>query len=217
MAATDAQWAVLSGVFSTQGTRTVYKKGEYVVRPGDTRGNVYFIEQGYIKACDITKYGEENLLIIRQPHEIFPIIWAITGNEPHEIIYEALTTCTLWRLPRDILVEHLQQNPQSYVPMLDMVIGMYQAHNERIFTLEYRSVRERLVSFLLNTANRFGTTTERGRRIIIPLRHQDIASSINASRETTSREIAVLERQGLLTNDPGSIVLHDEAALHRML
>ena len=77
---------------------------------------------------------------------------------------------------------------------------MYRVHSERILNLEYRTVRERLISFLLTTARRFGEINDEGTLIKVPLRHQDVASSINSSRETTSREIAYLERNKLIAN-----------------
>ena len=87
----------------------------------------------------------------------------------------------------------------------------------RILNLEYRTVRERLISFLLSTAGRFGQETENGLLIVVPLRHQDIASSINSSRETTSREIAYLERKDLLHNSQSFITLKDIKALRSYL
>ena len=43
--------------------------------------------------------------------------------------------------------------------------------------------------------------------IDVPLRQQDIASSINATRETTSREMNYLEKHGLLNNNQSIITL----------
>ncbi|MEI9913756.1 MAG: helix-turn-helix domain-containing protein [Candidatus Saccharibacteria bacterium] len=53
--------------------------------------------------------------------------------------------------------------------------------------------------------------------IEVPLRHQDIASSVNASRETTSRELSYLERKGLITSKQSFIVLKDTDALKHYL
>jgi CRP-like cAMP-binding protein len=83
-----------------------------------------------------------------------------------------------------------------------MTLEMYRIHSERILNLEYRSVRERLISFLLTMSHRFGKKTTEGLLINVPLRHQDIASSINASRETTTRELAALERKELTQHRP---------------
>jgi CRP/FNR family transcriptional regulator len=54
---------------------------------------------------------------------------------------------------------------------------------------------------------RFGTKTDDGLLIDVPLRHQDIASSINSSRETTSRELGALVQKGIIAKSGTRIVL----------
>lgn len=189
-----------------RGTRLTYKKGEFVIRPGESPPGIFYIEEGLVKAYDITKYGEENLLIIRKGGEFLALTWGITGDDRH-IIYQALAPTTAWRVSQKTFSNYIRTHPQAALPLIDIVTDMYRMHSERIMNLEYRSVRERLISFLLTTARRFGKETEDGVVITVPLRHQDIASSINSSRETTSREIAYLERQGLVKNEQLSFTL----------
>jgi CRP/FNR family transcriptional regulator len=216
MVATVQQTEEFIRLFQQYGTHLFYRKGEFIIRPGDIPSGIFFIGQGLVKAYDITKYGEENLLIVRKPGEIFPLIWAITGQERH-VIYEALSDVEVWQINRPQFVEFMRAQPESLLPLLDMVVEMYRIHSERIINLEYRSVRERLISFLLTMAQRFGKRTTHGVRINVPLRHQDIASSINSSRETTSREVALLERKGLLLNKQLFITLTDTKALREFL
>lgn len=215
MLASERQFATLVNLFQ-DGTKLVYKKGEFIIRPGESPSHVYFIETGLVKAFNISKYGEENLLIIRKEHEVFPLIWAITGQE-REIIYQAMTNCVIWRIPHEVYVSFLRSHPHALPPILDMVTEMYRIHSERIINLAYRSVRERLVSFLLTMAGRFGTETEEGIRINAPLKHQDIASSINTTRETANRQLSALERKGLVKTDHFLITLKDIEALETYL
>ncbi len=198
MLATDVQTAALVNLFH-QGTRLTYKKGEYIIRPGETPSGIFYIASGLVKAYDITKYGEENLLIVRKDHEIFPLIWAITGQERH-VIYQAIAPTEVWRLDRAQYLDYIEKHNEVLAPLLDMTVEMYRIHSERIINLEYRSVRERLVSFLITMSNRFGKEVDGGVVIEVPLKQQDIASSINASRETTSRELTGLERKDLIDN-----------------
>jgi CRP-like cAMP-binding protein len=198
------------------GTMLTYKKGEYIIRPGETPSDVYYIEEGLVKAFNISKYGEENMLIVRKSHEIFPLIWALTGQEK-DIIYQTLTPAKVWRIDRKKYLSYLNSNSDALAPLLDMVTEMYRLHSERIFNLAYRTVRERLVSFLLTMAGRFGEKSPDGILINVPLRHQDIASSINASRETASRELAFLERKNLVANKQSYIRIKNIKALRDFL
>jgi CRP/FNR family transcriptional regulator len=211
----DGQSAALVNLFH-QGTRQVYEKGEFIIRPGGPPQGVFYILTGLIKAYDITKYGEENLLIIRKPGEVLGLTWAITGEDRH-IIYSALARSELLQISREEFVNFVRTNPAAALPLVDMLVDMYKLHSERILNLEYRTVRERLVSFLLTTARRFGYETPEGVVLRVPLRHQDIASSISATRETTGRELSALERQGLLKSSQSIITLKDVPRLRKFL
>lgn len=216
MLATRDEHAALTSLFH-KGNRQVYGKGDFVIRPGEAPPGVFYVESGLVKSYDITKYGEENLLIIRRSGELLGMTWAVTGEDRH-IIYEALSPTVAWLLPRRRFFNYLQNDPRSALPVVDMLTEMYRIHSERILNLEYRTVRERLISFLLTSARRFGEPAENGSiNLNIPLRHQDIASSINSSRETTSREMAYLERQGLVLNHQLYITLKDPVRLRTYL
>jgi CRP/FNR family transcriptional regulator len=202
--------------FRVHGVKQNFRKGDFIIRQGDTPHGVFYIYQGLVKAYDITKYNEENLLIIRKQDEIFPLIWALTGHE-HNIIYQALAPTVTLRIDRKTFLDLIKRFPDSLIPLLDMTLEMYRLHGERILTLEYRTVRERIISFLLTMSQRFGKQTANGILIEVPLRHQDIASSVNATRETTSRELSALERKGLLENKQSYTLLKDIDALRKHL
>ena len=201
-----------------QGKMVKYAKGEFIIRPGGTPPGVLFIEEGVVKAYDITKYGEENLLVIRQPGEILALTWAITG-EDRNIIYTALEPTTIYSISRETFYENIQSDPKMSLPIVDMVTDMYRMHSERILNLEYRTVRERLISYLLTCSNRFGKKDKKSKSIllIVPLKQQDIASSINATRETTGRQLAYLERQNLISKKNSFITIIDPEKMQSYL
>ena len=207
MLATKDQVNSFLSIFK-DGEELTYKKGEFVIRPGQAPTGVFYIEKGLVKAYDISKYGEENLLIIRKEKEVFPLIWAITGQE-RRIIYETLSPTVLLHVERNKFLTHMRENTKAMPPLTDMVTEMYRIHSERILNLEYRSVRERLISFLITMSHRFGEKSKEGIVINVPLRQQDIASSINATRETTSREMNYLERHSLVSNKSSVITLRN--------
>ena len=216
MLATLKQMAELVEIFRSRGIKQTYRKGDFIIRPGEAPSGVHYVYQGLVKAYDITKYNEENLLIIRKEDEVFPLIWALTGQE-RQVIYQALAPTITLCLSRQTFLDYINAQPETLAPIVDMTIEMYRLHSERILNLEYRTVRERIISFLLTMSQRFGKQTAEGLLIEAPLRHQDIASSINATRETTSRELSALERKGLLINKQSLILLKDVEALKHYL
>lgn len=216
MLSTSKQTSELVGLFKSSGRKQIFLKNEFIISPNSTPPGVFYIDDGLVKAYDITKYNEENLLIIRKSDEIFPLIWALTGQE-RQVIYQALQQTCTWQINRDIFIDFITKKPELLTPLLDMTIEMYRLHSERILNLEYRTVRERIISFLFTMSNRFGYQTEDGIRIDLPLRHQDIASSVNSSRETTSREIAALSKKDLIEYKRSYILLKKTDELRKYI
>lgn len=215
MFANDRQRKSFKALFE-KGQKLAYKKGELIIRANETPTGVFLIESGLVKAYDITKYGEENLLIIRKAGEIFPLIWSVTGEE-RLVIYEAMTAVEMWKVNREEYLDYLQNNKEALPPFVDLVIAMYRMHSLRIINLEYRTVKERVIAFLLLMAERFGEQS--GSKIVIsaPLRRIDIASSVNATRETTGREIIALERNKLIETNNSIISIIDIKKLKTIL
>lgn len=215
MLATPDDQLLLVEFFHT-GKHLVYGKNEHIVNPNEAPQGVFYIESGLVKSYDITKYGEENLLIVRKQGEIIGLTWAITGRTKH-IASTALAPTSVWFLPRKRFIEFITNHPEASAPIIDIIANMYRLHGERIMTLEYRTVRERLASFLLTMAQRFGETSAPSVTINAPLKQQDIASSISASRETTSRSLAIMQQQGLISIKQSCIIIHDLAGLERII
>lgn len=198
-------------------TRMQYKKGEIIIRPEDEPSGVYLIEWGFVKAYTLTKYGEENLLLVRGSGSVFPLIWAFTG-EHRSVSYEAMEETSLWRVSKADYKEFLDKNPETMPIILDMAIEAYRLHSERVMTLSYRTARERIISFLLVTANRFGVAQKDGSTMIMaPFRQTDIASSVNATRETTSRELNAMRKKGLTKTVEGRIVICDIESMQKLV
>lgn len=212
---TPAQNQLFIDFFRT-GKHLTFAKNETIVGPAELPRGVYYIESGLVKSYDITKYGEENLLIIRKDGELIGLTWALTNNE-HNIMSMALAPTSIWLVSRERFIEFITTHPGAGVPVIETLSKMYRMHGERIMTLEYRTVRERLASFLLTMAGRFGKSCPVGIMIGAPLKQQDIASSINATRETTSRTLAAMQQQGIVSIEQFYITIHDQDALERII
>ncbi len=195
-----------------KGARVTYAKGETIIRPEDKPQGVFLIDEGFIKSYDITKYGEENLLVIRQAGQLFPVLWTMT-LERTAVYYTAMSDVVLYRVDREVYLDKLENDPKFTKAVLEQVLTMYQIHSQRVLNLEYRTAPERIAFRVLTLADRFGAKTDGGIEIQAPIRHQDVAESVNCSRETASREIAKLHKRGLVGSNNGNIVVHDAYSL----
>ncbi len=214
---TQTKKRLLLETFFKAHTRLQYKKGETIIRPEDDPSGVFLIEWGFVKAYALTKYGEENLLLVRGSGSVFPLIWAFTGDHGNTS-YEAMEATSLWRVSRTDYLEFLDKNPDVMPVILDMVIESYRLNSERVVTLSYRTARERIVSFLFSLSRRFGIQDKKGNIVIhAPFRQSDIASSVNATRETASREINALRKKGYIDIENHKITIKGPKSLKQML
>ena len=200
--------------FFSDGRQLVYGRDELIVRAYDPPAGVYLVVYGYVKAYSIAKDGRENIHKILGAGDIFPIPWAFTGNQK-ETFYQAIDKVKVNRATRKELLDYLTKNPRALGVFIFKLIGMYEMALERIETLEQQHAAARVAAGLINLAARFGQG--RPACIAVPLSHSDIAGLTNVSRETVSRVISRLERQGAVKQNDGRITILDPRPLTALL
>lgn len=199
-----------------KGRRLNFDNHELILRAGETPAGVYYLARGYVKVYSITEHGVENIHIIYKSGEVFPLIWAFKGLV-RSVFYEALGLCEIYVLPRDDFMELVGSSADFNRELLAKTVEQFYVYADRLDNLEYADAGERVVYRLLFLAGRFGIKT--GQKVIIeaPITHQHIAESINLARETVSREIERLDREGLVAQDKRRLVLKDIKRLEAII
>jgi len=110
---------------------------------------------------------------------------------------------------------HLERHP---APAFRLIRGM----SDKIVELQKRlqeagafDAHDRGLRFLADLAEHIGERRGGAIHIRLPLTHQDIASAIGTSRETVSRMLNRLKRDGILEARRSGIVIRDPEALRR--
>jgi CRP-like cAMP-binding protein len=175
-----------------------FEKEETIINGIDEPDGVYLIKKGFVKAYSVSKAGHGNLLLIHQAGEFIPLPWALDGAHTTGLYYEAMTDVTVLRASKDKLRTAMGHNAWLSQEILKQAVNIIIVYTQRIQTLEFRSARGRIISEVLNLAERFGEG--HGKEIFInaPITHQDIADSINMTRETASRALELLFEEGLV-------------------
>jgi CRP-like cAMP-binding protein len=126
------------------------------------------------------------------------------------VFYESLASSVLWKVPKARFLGHIKENtsPEAY-SLIEQLAEQFNVYADRVDNLQYKSASQRVVYRLLFLAGRFGKKD--GNRIIIdaPITHKIIASSINLTRESVSREIEKLDDAGIISTNNGKIVIKD--------
>jgi CRP/FNR family transcriptional regulator len=169
-----------------------------IIRGYEEPEGVYLIKDGFVKAYSISHAGHRNLLLVHKVGQFMPLPWALDGASTTDLFYEAMTNVEVLRVDKDKLRAAMGNNTWLSREVLSQTVDMISICTQRIQTLEYRTARKRIIAELIYIAGRFGEKHDKEIIINAPITHQDIADSINMSRETASRALELLFEEGLV-------------------
>ncbi|MDX1765806.1 MAG: Crp/Fnr family transcriptional regulator [Candidatus Saccharimonadales bacterium] len=204
-------WKLLADEFVNNGTLIEFHRDEIVIRPEITPPGVFFVDKGHFKVYELTRSGNENIHTFKQPGNIFPMRWAII-NQQRESYTQAISDATVYRLAASHFRDFLRNQPDVMIDTLKSMVMLYESYSERIHNLEYRYAKERIAFRLLALARRYGVLHKGKYYIHLPIRQSEFADSINVTRETASRELGKLKRNGIIDyNDTEYLILKPKA------
>jgi CRP-like cAMP-binding protein len=188
-----------------------YRKGEIILRPYDDPPYIYAIQAGYVKLYSIDSKGEQNILVIYGPGDIFPFSWIIDKVRP-SVYYQAISPCEVTLLPQEVFNSRVKSTVDISIAVMRKILQQFYVISSRLNNLELKYARERLAYRLLMLAARFGST------IILPhITQQDLAGTINMTRENVSREISRLQKLRVIDYGRNAIIIHNPDALRKEL
>lgn len=216
MPSTDPAYEELLDFFH-KGRKKTYQKGEVILRAGDIPQGIYLIEKGNIKIYALSKEGDEHTHVFYQAGDIFPLIWAFK-EAIRNVYYQALEDVVVWVVPKEEFLAFVNENVHVAVKLLGQAVEMFRLYAGRIDNLLYSNSYERTAYRLLSLKDRFGEKHSDGWIINSPHTHQDIASTVNLTRETVSRAMERMQRRGIIAYDTKRrIVIKDVAGLMHVI
>ncbi|HEY8450098.1 MAG TPA: Crp/Fnr family transcriptional regulator [Bacillota bacterium] len=158
-------------------------KGEVLFHEGEPVAAVYLLGGGRVKVWTVTGDGREQLLHLLEPGAVFPRVGLFTGSAyPATAVMDEAGTVGI--LAKDAVLDLVRRDGEVAVALLTMMEGVVRALQERVRSLALQDVKSRVLQLLMR---------ETGRE----LTHQEIAAFVGAARETVSRAVAELRRQGI--------------------
>lgn len=194
-----------------------FVKDETIISGLKEPEGVYLIKKGFVKAYSVSQAGEGNLLLIHEAGEFIPLPWALDGAHTTGLFYEAMSDVTTLRTSKDRLRDAMGKNTWLSQEIMKQAVNVISDYTQRIQTLEFRSARGRVIAEILYLAERFGE--RHGKEVIInaPITHQDIADSINMTRETASRALGLLFEEKLIGQKNHLFIVLDFSELQKAL
>ena len=172
--------------------------------------DVYFIMSGHLRA--VLNMARQDLIFNDMyAGSIFGEMGAFDGG-PRAASVFAVTDSVVAKMPGPIFVETMFTHRPLAEAVVSTLIQRLRATSERIGELGALNVRARVQAELLRLARPDRDDPKRA-VIVTPPNQSELAARINTRRETVSREINAMERNGLIERRRGAIVINDAVRL----
>lgn len=189
-----------------------YQGGEVVFREGDRGDTCHVVRGGSFKATKTHADGRTIALTELRPGDMFGEL-ALFSGELRSATIEALEPSSTVALLADDIRRLLIAQPDIAVKMLSSLANRVRAANERIARQSFQGVAGRVASVLLAQVEaRQGEGVDTG-DVVVTATQADIAELAGSSRESASRFLAALERDGVVTLKRGRVIVHQPVAL----
>jgi len=195
--------------------RRVYPKKTAIFHEGDQKEAVYFIQEGLVKTFKTDENGHEHIMAFLKRGDMFPHT-GLFHDLPYPATAEAIEQAVLLALPVKPFEQFIVGAPLVAIKMMRVMSEKMTELQSKLQELTGLDVLNRGQLFLLKLAEDYGEPQRDGSmHIEFPMGHQDFANAIGTSRETVSRLLNQLRKEGILDISRTGFTVHDIEALKR--
>jgi len=208
-AETDAVMALVS-------TRNVPRKS-IVVQEGDVGDSLFIILKGSVKISSYTAEGKEVVLSLLGEGGVFGEM-ALLDRQPRSATVSTMEDASLAQIRRPDFERLLLEQPAISLKLLSELVSRLRRTTQVLERISTMDVPHRLYNYILDFCLRHGehTSGDGAMQVRLPT-HQLIADQLSTSRETISRAISTLKKEGIIIPIQGrSLVQIDMQALETL-
>jgi CRP/FNR family transcriptional regulator/CRP/FNR family cyclic AMP-dependent transcriptional regulator len=190
-------------------SRKSYPKDSVIVAENEVGETLYMILVGKVKVTNIGPDGKEVILSVLGPGEFFGEM-ALLDEEPRSANVVSMEKTEMMLLRRKEFMALLENNQEILSKLLAVLSARLRHANAQIRSLALLDVLGRIARLLLECARKEGRKLLDGSIVFRRPTHQEIASMVGTSRETVSRMIGDLSRDGYIKISGKDIIIKEK-------
>ena len=207
---TTDQIAAAADWFQTQS----FDPDALIFLEGDPADRLWVVSAGQVKIVKHTSDGQENLLEVITPGEMFGGAALLLPRHPASAF--AMTATDTLSIDRELYRQLIRRHPDIALRIIDL-LGERLQTAMKMRALAAERVDVRLANILLKLCDKAGAPVEQGTRINLPMTRQDLADMAGTTIETAIRVMSRLRKEGLVLTEPGGyVVVLDHERLLRL-
>lgn len=174
-----------------------YKSDEYIFFSGDEVNYVGILVSGSIELIKEDLAGSRHIMDFLSPGDIFAEGIACTKQHIAPISVRTKKDSTVLFIPFDKIIKTCSNSCGFHIQLIKnmmLLLGEKNYYmNRKMELLLLKGLREKLITFLLNEANKNGHNT-----FNINLNRNELAEYLNVSRTSMCRELANMKELGMI-------------------
>lgn len=185
------------------------KKNDFIYFADDELKRIFFLKRGRIKIAETNESGNEAIIDILQPGDLFGEISLNRELKNTEFAQAITAEVVICSFKMEDFESVLEKYPSVALKFTKFVGFRFRRLENRYSNLVFKDVKKRLSGFLADWALREGK--QEGTKITLEnyLTHQDMAALICSTRQTVTELLNSFEQEGILTYGRKEIVIHD--------
>lgn len=204
----DAEFRSLQGIFLIRS----FRRNQVIFLEEETGKYMYIVLAGKVKVTKTTPEGKETVLAIHQPGDFFGEMALLDGKTAPATV-SAMEDCRIATVSGSDFQNYLMRNEKVVKQIIQVLCSRLRQVWAQVHSLSYSTADARIRGTLLQLSRKHGVPDARGIIIDLKITHQELAGMVGTSRETVSRTLAKLQRDGILQIDGRRIILRDPKAL----
>ncbi|HJS74601.1 MAG TPA: Crp/Fnr family transcriptional regulator [Vicinamibacteria bacterium] len=188
--------------------RRKFPKDAVIFFEHDLGDALFMILSGRVKVTILSDDGREIILAMLTDRDFFGEM-SLLDNEPRSATAIAMQETEMVVLHQKDFLSIVEKRPRVLLNLLAVLSFRLRKANQQIGNLALHDVYGRVARVLLEMASESGSRGEDGRVLFRRPTHQEIANMIGATRETVSRMISDLHRQGYIEISGKNVIIHD--------
>ena len=190
--------------------------GEEFVHEGQVIDGLYVIASGAVAIGVHNSDGRRYLRRYAAQGQVYGMLAMLDGKGSPQF-YTARGPTTIAVVPKAVMLSALEQQPKLWWGLMRQWAVYHRNHLAAIHQLAFEPVRMRLVRALFAYARQFGARDMPLGWTELRLTQDELADLLGVTRQSVSRELKRLEREGHIRIVYGGIELHTSPELLRLV
>jgi CRP/FNR family transcriptional regulator len=170
--------------------------GQYLYRAGQAFQAVYLVHSGFLKTCQNSEDGREQVTGFRMRGDLMGA--ESIGTVAHTSDAVALDSSVIWELSYPAVLEACRRLPELQAQLTKALAAEIRNDRAWMLALGTLSAEQRVASFLLDVAARHESLGFSARHFVLHMSRADIGSFLALKHETVTRALTRLSAQGCI-------------------